>query len=246
MARARRPVSGGSRSGALSDAHSVLRVVIVAEHALVGESVLAALTARGYAAGVVRVGARPPAEPPDVGILLTYSADDRSLRARAILERMTIPWLVLAPDERGPSWGSYYASGATLVVPPSASLDEVCRLLQDLALGRGPSVPRGRDELISAWHQTLRERDELNDRLKSLTAREHQVLEELHDGVGVQRIAEGSEVAEATVRTQVKAILRKLDVSSQIAAVAAYTKVRSDPAEQRRTDSSPSATHQFN
>jgi hypothetical protein len=34
----------------------------------------------------------------------------------------------------------------------------------------------------------------------------------------------------------VKAILRKLDVSSQIAAVAAYTQVQTDPAEDRRTN----------
>jgi DNA-binding NarL/FixJ family response regulator len=62
------------------------------------------------------------------------------------------------------------------------------------------------------------------------------VLSELHDGVGVRYIAQGSDVAEATVRTQVKAILRKLDVSSQIAAVAAYTQVRTEPAEDRRTN----------
>ena len=41
-------------------------------------------------------------------------------------------------------------------------------------------------------------------------------------GLAVRAIAELGEVSEATVRSQVKAILRKLDVNSQIAAVAAY------------------------
>jgi DNA-binding NarL/FixJ family response regulator len=41
-------------------------------------------------------------------------------------------------------------------------------------------------------------------------------------------------VTEATVRSQVKAILRKLDVNSQIAAVAAYQEARSSTASRTR------------
>ena len=41
-------------------------------------------------------------------------------------------------------------------------------------------------------------------------------------------IAELGEVTEATVRSQVKAILRKLEVNSQIAAVAVYQEVQSN------------------
>jgi DNA-binding NarL/FixJ family response regulator len=210
--------------------------MIVSEHDLVSEAVRAALSARGCEPVVVRVGSRRPTGRPHVGLLLTHSSSHQPFRALALLERMTIPWLVLAPEERGPTWGAFYSSGATLVLPPGASLDDVCHELQALADGRRPSAPRGRRELINAWHKSLRERDELNDRLGSLTARERQVLSELHDGVGVRYIAQGSDVAEATVRTQVKAILRKLDVSSQIAAVAAYTQVQTDPAEDRRTN----------
>ena len=223
---------GGTSSGEPRE----VRVLIVSEHALVAEAVRAALSGRGCDPAVVRIGGRPPTGRHEVALLLTHSSSDQPFRALALLERMTIPWLVLASEERGPTWGAFYSSGATLVLPPSASLDDVCRELQALADGRRPSAPRGRRELIRAWHQTLRERDELSDRLSLLTARERQVLRELHDGVGVRYIAQGSDVAEATVRTQVKAILRKLDVSSQIAAVAAYTQVRTEPAEDRRTN----------
>ena len=56
------------------------------------------------------------------------------------------------------------------------------------------------------------------------------MLQQLYQGLGVRIIAERGEVTEATVRSQVKAILRKLDVNSQIAAVAAYQEVQSSSA----------------
>nr|WP_281374640.1 LuxR C-terminal-related transcriptional regulator [Nocardioides soli] len=52
-----------------------------------------------------------------------------------------------------------------------------------------------------------------------MTPREEAVLGELMQGRTVRDIASSSFVSEATVRTQVKAILSKLEVSSQLAAV---------------------------
>jgi DNA-binding NarL/FixJ family response regulator len=141
-----------------------------------------------------------------------------------IWENVGIPWLVMSPDERGPTWGAFYASGATLVVPPSVSLDELCQLLDQLAAGERPRTPRGRRGLIREWQEQVQQDEEFDDRLSSLTVREHQVLRELYDGAGVSDIAAQAQVAEATVRTQVKAILRKLEVSSQLAAVAAFAR----------------------
>ena len=54
------------------------------------------------------------------------------------------------------------------------------------------------------------------------------MLQQLHEGIGVRSIAEQWEVAEATVRSQVKAILKKLDVKTQMAAVAAYEDLLTD------------------
>ena len=65
-------------------------------------------------------------------------------------------------------------------------------------------------------------------RLQSLSDRESEVLQQLHGGVGVRAIAEQSEVALTTVRSQVKSILRKLEVSSQMAAVLAYEELVTD------------------
>jgi DNA-binding NarL/FixJ family response regulator len=56
-------------------------------------------------------------------------------------------------------------------------------------------------------------------RLELLTPREKQVLGALIEGHNVREIARIGVVSEATVRTQVKSILGKLEVSSQLAAV---------------------------
>ena len=55
---------------------------------------------------------------------------------------------------------------------------------------------------------------------ESLSRREGEVLCLLMEGHSVAKIAESSFVSIGTVRTQVKAILRKLGVNSQAAAVA--------------------------
>ena len=60
---------------------------------------------------------------------------------------------------------------------------------------------------------------EVRERLEQLTNRERVVLGHLMKGRAVRQIAGLSTVSEATVRTQVKSILAKLEVSSQLAAV---------------------------
>jgi DNA-binding NarL/FixJ family response regulator len=76
-----------------------------------------------------------------------------------------------------------------------------------------------RAELMAEWttHQT--ELDGARARLGELSIRESQVLGHLMKGLAVRQIAELSSVSEATVRTQVKSILAKLGVPSQLAAV---------------------------
>jgi DNA-binding NarL/FixJ family response regulator len=215
-------VQPGAPSGAVRD----LPVHVVAVHALVDESVRGALAARGLDPVVSDAEPRQRTARARVGLLLVHHAVDVPDAARVVSEHLAIPWLVVAPEERGPAWGAFYASGATLVVGPSVCLDDICGLLDDLAADRRPRTPRGRRELIRQWRERVRLNEEVDDRLRSLTTREREVLRELYAGAGVSDIAARSEVAEATVRTQVKAILRKLGVSSQLAAVAKFARSR--------------------
>lgn len=55
---------------------------------------------------------------------------------------------------------------------------------------------------------------------EGLSARERDVLRQIVDGQQAAAIAKASYVSLATVRTQIRSILMKLDVTSQVAAVA--------------------------
>jgi DNA-binding NarL/FixJ family response regulator len=223
-----------------------LRVAVASDQYLVAESVRAALRNRGhdtvgvrwpvldgasgaFAHGTLRLRRRGRAAgpPPDVAVLLSDLARGAQVRsAQLLIEALDVPWMVLAGVPHGPAWGALYASGARVVVPTDTSLDELCQLLADLCHGRTPLAAARRRDLVKAWHSYAQLHDELTARLTSLTVREEEVLQQLYQGYGVRLIAERGEVTEATVRSQVKAILRKLEVNSQLAAVAAYQEVQ--------------------
>jgi DNA-binding NarL/FixJ family response regulator len=67
--------------------------------------------------------------------------------------------------------------------------------------------------------QLVRERA-VNQRLGRLSNRERQVLELLAEGLRASAIAEKFVVSMTTVRTQIRSILTKLEVTSQLEAVA--------------------------
>lgn len=129
-----------------------------------------------------------------------------------------------------------------LVVSGSTDLDQVCRALDagaagvvgkdapferlletTLAVARGEEVLASDERLsmLDAARQRRTARQQQLAPFERLSTREAQVLRALASGQSVGAIAEAWFVAEATVRSQVRAILTKLDVSSQLEAVAA-------------------------
>jgi DNA-binding NarL/FixJ family response regulator len=231
-----------------------MRVAVVADHGLIAEAVRAALLGRGYDVVVVRwplpedQSATLPQQrrrrrsigpPPDVALLLSdLDRIDLVRSAQSLVEGLNVPWLVLTGAHRGPVWGALYERGANLVESTHIRLNSTCDLLEDLAQGRlARSEGRRRRELIKVWHAFARQRSELTARLETLTEREEEVLQQLHAGMTVRAIAEADDVTESTVRSQVKAILRKLDLNSQIAAVAAYEAIQTDSTESHSTSS---------
>ena len=228
-----------------------VRVAVTSPHALVSEAVVAALHNRGFEPLLVRwpTSARETASapqrlrpsrrsvgpPPDVGLLLSdLSRLDQVDSAVTIVAGLPVPWLVMAGISRGPAWGAVYEGGARLVVPSVTGIVEIAELLNDLVRSGGsPRDRRESRELIRRWRAFAAQRIDLAARLKTLTDREGVILQQLHQGNAVRDIAERSEVTESTVRSQVKAILKKLDVNSQMAAVAAYESVLTDSTEMR-------------
>ncbi|MCW2780142.1 MAG: LuxR family transcriptional regulator [Marmoricola sp.] len=116
-------------------------------------------------------------------------------------------------------WGEALRYGARKVLTKSAPLNDILATVRKINDGRAVVTREEHDQLIHVWHKNLVEVHDLRDRLERLTRREAEVLGQLMTGHQVRAIAQRSVVSEATVRTQVKSILAKLQVSSQLAAV---------------------------
>jgi DNA-binding NarL/FixJ family response regulator len=208
-----------------------LRVAVASDQSLIAEAVRMALTSRGHDAVVIRwpgdavphPRAAPRPRSLDAGLLL--SDLDRWSRVRAaemVLGRIKVPWLALTTAPRGPAWGAVLEAGARLVLPSTTRLDRIVDVLVEVVQGRAATTPDERADLLAQWRRRRDRRDQIADRLARLTPREHEVLRLLYLGESVTHIAAMLEVAPTTVRSQVKSILRKMDVNSQLSAVVAY------------------------
>jgi DNA-binding NarL/FixJ family response regulator len=116
-------------------------------------------------------------------------------------------------------WGQCLRYGARTVLPKSTPLGAISETLSLIADGRPLPGRDARDRLVAAFQGENVRRQELRARLDRLSSREREVLGHLMSGRPVREIAAHSFVSEATVRTQVKSILAKLEVTSQLAAV---------------------------
>jgi DNA-binding NarL/FixJ family response regulator len=208
---------------------SQLKVLIIEDHTLFAESLELALTLEGYAVQRVPVG--------DDGTAQSLVATVVRLRPRIVLldldlgrigdgVRLISPMVkagvnvvvVTASNDRA-RWGECLRHGARKVLSKSQPLNEILSTVRRINQGFPVIDREEREALINYWHQRGRERELLQQRLALLTPREEAVLGELMHGRTVRDIATTSVVSEATVRTQVKSILAKLEVSSQLAAV---------------------------
>ena len=207
------------------------RVAIVVKTVLLGESLTLALGARGFVATAVPVpddaaDANELLEPtlslrPRIGILgsdLGETGDAMSLVRP--LKRAGSAVVVVTPVPDDERWGQALALGAHAVLSESDGLGKLASILQRVAAGERTLETSQRLGLIQYWQRRQLRKEAHRARLDTLTRREREVLARLAEGERVGDIARGFHVSEATVRTQVKSILSKLGVNSQIAAVA--------------------------
>jgi two-component system nitrate/nitrite response regulator NarL len=116
-------------------------------------------------------------------------------------------------------WGACVQRGARKVLSKNGPLQEMLTTVHRLIQGLPTMTRDERDDLLGQWRRARTEDASRHERLARLTRREKEILTELVAGNGVHDIATGDVVSEATVRSQVKSILGKLEVSSQLAAV---------------------------
>lgn len=207
------------------------RVLVVVDHAVFAESLQVTLTAVGHEASTLVV----PAEGRSLGWLrsrvLRVGPDtvvlDLDLArwgdSSALVESLTragLDVVVLTADDDPRRAAECLRRGAVRVLSKTRPLADLLTTLAAVRRGEQATPEEELTRLAEAGGHADSPFDEQRRRLLGLSPREREVLASLMEGHGVHEIAASSVVATATVRTQVKSILAKLEVSSQLAAVA--------------------------
>lgn len=205
------------------------RVVIIDDHVLFAESLELTLSLEGYD---VRRLALPPtgslatlrslalrSNPQTVLLDLDLGRFGDGVGLIAPLARAGVNVVVVTSSPERGRWGACVRQGARKVLSKSGQLQETLATVRRLHQGLPVMSREELESLLDAWRTEREATEDMRRRLELLTPREREVLAQLVDGQTVREIAHRSVVAEATVRTQVKSILSKLEVSSQLAAV---------------------------
>lgn len=213
-----------------ASSRSSVRILLVEDHALFAESLDLALTMEGYDVRRFPVPNEPGATAPLVTTTLR-------LRPRIVLLDLDLGTfadgvdlinplartganvvVVTASTDRA-RWGDCVRQGARKVIAKTQPLNVITSVVRRIHHGLPVMDHEEREELIRLWHEERAKQQAVRRRLTTLTPREREVLGHLMEGRQVREIARSRYVSEATVRTQVKSILAKLEVTSQLSAV---------------------------
>ncbi len=211
-------------------ARSDYRVVVLDDHALFAESLELALGVEQYTA----IRPEPPRagtsvrtvvqsvlkHRPDVVLLDLHLGDfgDSDALIRPLAEAGANVVIVSSTLDAA-RLGGCIQRGARAIVSKDRRLNEILAVVRRLRTGLPVLTAAERESLIAAWRRDRQHSEAALSRLELLSNREREVLAELMAGRSVREIAERKVVSEGTVRTQVKAVLAKLEVGSQLAAV---------------------------
>ncbi|MFI1564249.1 response regulator [Streptomyces sp. NPDC020490] len=206
----------------------LVTVMLVEDHRAVAEGLWALLdeyddlTVVGWADSVAE--AVPMAEQlsPQV-VLIDYRLSDGTGAEAAARIRARDPAVVavfLSADTSDAALLSAAEAGASGYLLKSAGGDEIATAIRAAAAGEILIPARTLMEVLARHRETTRVSDQHAERLGRLTAREEEILVLMTQGLDNRAIADRLTISYATVRTHVRGILEKLEVRSQLEAVA--------------------------
>lgn len=206
-------------------------ILVVEDHVLVGQFLEQALRLTGHAAELI---SGPSAEAivdrcrqlrPDVVLLdLDLGPIGPSVPLIPALAAVGARVMMLTGTLDLAALGECLAAGADDVLSKGQPLDELLRRIELVVRGDdGLGVGR-RHLLLEEWRARQADEARRSEPFEALSTSEKAVLAALVDGRPLEAIAADRFVSLATVRSQVRAILTKLGVNSQLAAVAAARK----------------------
>jgi len=214
-----------------------MRVIMIEDHELLVQSLQATLKAEDVE--VVRVWSddredlltQARANAPGL-LLLDFDLGKDIGVAFGLIEPLTeagLDVVMLTGEHNALMLAQCLEEGAVGVINKSVSFDELLEQIH-VALGDGELMTRHeREEMLSQLRRHRAARDQQLRPFSELTVREGEVLGELMQGKAADTIAEESVVSVATIRTQIRSILAKLGVNSQLAAVARAQQARWEP-----------------
>jgi two-component system, NarL family, nitrate/nitrite response regulator NarL len=224
-----------------------MRVTVVDDHALFAEALVIALEAQGVTACCVvpddettnlsQLGKEIASSRPDIVLLdLDLGVAEDTMRLLSALSGGNVTVIVVTGATDRVRCGEALAKGARAVIPKSASFSQIIEAVTRTRDGLPVMGRAERDALLVDYRRAADSRRELHAKFSLITRREAEVLGQLMVGKQVSEIARKSFVSESTVRTQVKAILAKLQVSSQLTAVALAHQLGWQPPSEERDD----------
>jgi two-component system, NarL family, nitrate/nitrite response regulator NarL len=179
-------------------------------------------TERSTVAGVVSAARSGP---PDLVLVTTRLG--RFLEGDAVVDGLVahgLTVLALCPadaDQDPVTWGRCLRAGALTVASQESGLHALQEALDEALAGRSLHSEAAVADLVAGADRADGDAGRTAlALLDTLSLREREILTHLMAGRCAAEIARECVVAEATVRTQTKAILAKLGVNSQLAAVA--------------------------
>jgi len=203
------------------------RVLVVDDHPLVGTALVVALRARLVEAIRIPVGA--PGEilaqarrhgPALVLLDLDLGAAGSGHDLVAPLRALGCPVLIVTASRDLALIAGAIARGAVGWVSKEEPFERLLDLVAAAAAGKEVLSAKAREELLRVHEAGLARHTDLARRVRRLSTREREVLRQLAAGRSAADVAEASRVSLVTVRAQIRSILAKLDVRSQLGAVA--------------------------
>lgn len=202
-------------------------IAIVDDHVLLGQVLANDLRGDGLAATYLPVGPdlleRVFATRPEI-LLLDLELGPGMPQGVELVRPISaagIAVVVLTGVDSKLMWARCLEEGAVGVLSKSMDFDQLVTQVR-ACVASGEILPSVSDrlELLQSLMAHRREHQDRVQPFQALTKREAVVLERIMAGLSVEDISSIDSVAVSTVRTHIKAILRKLDVHSQLQAIA--------------------------
>lgn len=209
-----------------------MRVLLSADQRLVEESLRVVLAGRGLLVSTTPMLGNDLAIPAkqrawaaqrlQVGIAVGELGGEANREMVDLVRAVPIPWLVLVRDPAAVTWGFLVEAGIVALLPTSITVDRLLVVMTRVLQGQQLMSPQARAERIASWQKMLEREHQDVARVRLLSVQEQTVVAYLDDGMSIAQIATLVDLPPSSVRTHVRAILRKLEATTQVAAVATY------------------------